>query len=230
MRKTYAVLAVVLLIFLAGCVTVTVEFTVDGDGMVELDAEMEFDEMVVQFMEMELDEDEYDSVGEMMIADMQADLEDDTGDFDNIEYDYEELEDGGLLLLITSDPTDPATLDDISVTIDEDEATAEFISHDGIDDFEEDDGLNGADEDFQDMIDMRIIVHMPGEIQEHNGNLVDDTTVEWTSAEHGGTDELYALSEIDDDTAFAIPGFTAGITLLALGLLIAGSAYLHRRR
>lgn len=225
MQRTHALIAVVLLVALAGCVSVTAELTVDEDGDVAMDAEMEFDEMVVNLMEMEVEEDpEYDSVGEALIDDME---EDEADDFDNVVFDYEELDDGGLLLEMSSDPTDPADLEDIEVTVDEDAETVEFISHDGIEDGADDD-LNGEFDEFADEIEMTIAVTMPGEVTDHNGEQVDDTTVEWTNEDHAGTETLEVASELDSNGSITdrIPGFTGAIAALAL----LGAALLAYRR
>lgn len=227
MRKVYAVVAVVLLVGLAGCISITIEATVDEDGMVSMDGEIEFDQEAVQMLELMVEEEpEYDDVGEWLIADMEED--EDTDEFDGIEYDYYETDDGGLVLEISSDPTDPEQLEDITVTVDEEEQTVTFVDVGGIDDDEFDDG--GEDDDFGEMdIEMTYRLNMPGEITDTNGDQVDDTTVEWVLPDHEDLDELQATSGIDESSD-GIPGFGLGITAAALALLATAAAVLHRRR
>lgn len=219
MRKISIVLAVGVLVVLAGCVTVTAEVTVDEDGMVEMDAEMELSEEAVQAIEQQLEQSpdsEYDSAGEAVVAELQS-SEDDNPGWENVQFDYEEQSDGTLLVTIQTDTSDPADIPELEV-----EASDDEVSLTNTEGFEETDELQDVE------LEMTYIVHMPGEITDHNGEKTDDDTVEWTYADHQNQ-TLEVTSGIDEGSS-GIPGFGIAVAIAALGLLSAAAAYRIRRR
>lgn len=217
MDKVWATFAVVLLVATAGCVTATMETTVHNDGMIELDGEIEIGPELVSLLEDQLEESEHDTVGELLIADFQEENEADE-EWDNLQIDYEELDDGSILLTMSSDPTDPDQIEGIDVNVTEDEAT--FINDEG---FEQDDDFD------EENVELTYIVHMPGEVQETNGEQIDDGSVQWTYTDHQGQDNLHATSSVDENGSDGIPGFGIGIVALAVALLTGAAAYRRRQ-
>lgn len=222
-RKVAAIGGLIAVIALAGCLSVTMEMTVDDDGMVEMEGEMELDAFLFQAMQEEAEEEGYDSFAD----EMEQDLENDG--WNDVEVTIEE---GGefddAVISFQAGSTDPANLDTISVDVDDDAIHyTETEGFDDVDDGEEDDlDLDFGEEELQESIQMTYIVNMPGEITDTNGEEVDDSTVQWTFADHQGVDTFEVSSQIDADGS---PGFTPAIAALVFGLL-AISAWAYRRR
>lgn len=225
MQRNYRTIAIVgtvlALVLLAGCLDMTMEVTVDEEGMVDLDTEIIIDSTLAAMMQQEIDGEGPDAIAEDFANNMEAD------GWNVVDYEGEETDDGDIRVTVSARDTDPADLESISVTIEDDHVTYvesegfgdEF--DDGLGDDELDDGFD-FDEEVLDMIQIRYIVHMPGDIVETNGEQTDDRTVQWTFADHPEISEFEVTSEIADD-AFPIPGFTPAIALVAvvLGSLLA---------
>ncbi len=219
MRKLGIIAAVAVLVLLAGCVTVTAEVTVDEEGMVEMDVEMELTEEAVQTIEEQLEQNpdsEYDSPGEAVVAELESSTGENPG-WENVQFDYEEQSDGTLLVTIQTDTSDPADIPEVEIEASEDEVS--FTNTEG---FEETDDLQDIE------LEMSYIVHMPGEITDHNGELLDDDSAEWTYADH--QNQTIEVTSGIDESSSGIPGFGIAVVIAALGLLSAAAAYRVRRR
>ncbi|MFW6152775.1 MAG: LppM family (lipo)protein [Halobacteriota archaeon] len=209
--------ALIALVLLAGCLDMTMEVTVEEEGTLDLDSEVIIDSMLASMIESELDGEGPDAIAEDFANDMEAD------GWNVVEYEGEETDDGDVRVTISARDTDPAELETISVDVEDDRIT--YVESEGFgDDLEDgfDDGELGddydVDDEILDSIQLRYVVNMPGDIVETNGEQTDDRTVEWTLADHAGTEEFEVTSEIADD-AFPIPGFTPAIALVALVLV-----------
>lgn len=216
MQKLWASLAVILLVVTAGCLSATMETTVHDDGMVELEGEIDVSPELVSLIEEELEDSEYDSVGELLVAEFNQDEEFDE-EWNNFQMDYEEQNDGSIILTMTSDPTDPDQIEGWVVNVTEDEAT-----------FETDEGFEEDDEFSEDDVELTFIVHMPGEIQDTNGDQIDDDSVQWTYADHQGVGSMQVTSSVNEDDSDSIPGFGLGMTALAVALIAGAAAYGRR--
>ena len=240
--------AMITLIVLAGCLTATVEITVDRDGSIDLEQEMIYGP---ELAEMVKDSPDYEGP-EAIAAEMAANLE--NSGWVNVASEGEELEDGSLRFVITSSDNDPANIAEITVTIEQDQITFilkedPLFDDDAPDDFTQMSAqhstptqLSDDDDDFFEPpiedLDVRYIVNMPGSIISHNGEQIDDNSVEWTLAflhEHE-PEQLEVTSTLeaetptpDDDDADGIPGFTFVLAVFAL-LGAALLAYRYTRR
>lgn len=223
-RKHLAILSVVGMLALAGCLDVTMTVEVSEDGDVDaMEMEMEMDAMLFEQFETEATEEGHESVAEMFEADMLEDVDEEhVGD---VTTEIEELDDGDQRLTMQLTDVDPAGLDDVDITVED--GTIVYEDADAIEEDEFDDGDDAGmdgdfdefEEQFEDQISMEYVLVMPGEITDHNADEIseDGTTATWdlmdTEAE-----TVYAESEIEDD---GIPGFGVAAALGAL-LLVAG--------
>ena len=212
-RKVAAVGVVLLLVGLAGCLSMAVETTVASDGTIEeTTAEIEMDGMLFDMLEEEGDFEE----------DVREDVHEDAWGW--FEYDEEELDNGDVLVTITAQDGDPDKIDDIDVTVDEEADQITFVDYDGFEAVEDDE----MDEEFLDEITFEYTVNMPGEVVEANGEIQDDgQSVVWTNDEHAGTETFEVTSERSSSDGFG-NGFGPVVGILALALL-AGGALVARR-
>jgi len=221
-RRVYLTGVVVLLALLAGCLGVTVEVTVDEDGLLDLDMEMEMDPLIYTAFEEEAHDDGYESVAEAIASD----LEDEGWNID--EFGSEEGDDGDMVIWVTGSETDPASIETITVEMTEDEVTFEesdaFEDEMGGDLGEE---FDVSGEELLDMIEFTYRLNMPGDIIDSNGDQIDDQTVEWRLEDHLGVATFEATSERGTDDASAIPGL--GIAIGILALLVASMALFRNR-
>lgn len=214
-----------MIVLLAGCMDVTMEVTVDEEGELDLEAELVLDSLLASIMEEEVEGEGIDALAE----DFANDLEEEG--WNVVDYGAEEIEDNGdVRLTVSAEATDPDDIETITVTVEDDQIT--YVESDGFEG-EVDDGMGDDDfldedelEEFYDAIEMTYIVNMPGEITDTNGELIDDSTVQWTFRDHSGVSEFEATSEIDDD-ASPIPGFSVAVAIVAL--LALAMALIHRR-
>lgn len=230
----------VVLILLGGCLSATVEITVDRDGSLDLDQQVTYWPELAELMR---DTPDWDGP-EPLAAELAEDLE--AAGWSNVAYEADELDDGSIWIRITSTDTDPAQVEEVSVTFEDDLITfilredpffdddlpnEDFFDEDeqsfaAMDD-DDDDFFNDEFDEFLDDIDVRYIVNMPGSITATNGEQIDDTSVEWTLAyliEHD-LDQMEVTSTLDgedttptpdDDDADGIPGFGLVLGVLAL--------------
>lgn len=209
-----------LVLLLAGCLSVTIDVTVEEDGRLEqMVTEMELDPFLYDLLVDQAQQEGYDSLEESMLEDVETEA------WESIEYDEEETEDA-VIITITATGGDPDELDTIDVTVEEDSIT--FVEEEGFGDDEfTDEEL--SDEEFQEVLDqiqIEYIVHMPGEITDTNGEIRDDgRSVQWTLADHPNTATFEVTS--DRPQASGIPGFGIAASVVALigALLLIG----HRR-
>lgn len=220
-RGHLAVGGFLFLVVLAGCLSMSVEMTVDSDGQIEeAELELEFeDEFVFNAFQDEASEEGFDTVGEWIAADMEDD-----GDWGSVEAETDEDEQ---TVRITASDGDPDTMDDINVTVDEEADEVTFVDRDGL---EQEEGFDNGGFGDADEIELVYIVNMPGDIIDTNGEIRDDgTSVEWSTDMDEEVDQLEATSErTGADDGFG-PGFGVGAivaALLAVGALVG----LRRRR
>lgn len=240
-RKLLAVSIAVVLVVLAGCLSVSVETTVSEDGTIEeMNAEMEMDGFVFGMLE---EEGEFEE-------DIREDFDDDA--WGSFEYSEEQTDDGDMLISFTASDGDPDQIDELDVTIDEETDEITFVDTDGFgaidDDALEDDDADDEmddvieddfdfgfdddfdfDDDFEDQIQFEYTVNMPGDIVETNGEIQDDgQSVTWTQEDDEGAETLEATSERggDSDDGFG-SGFGVAVGVLALGALV-GTALVAR--
>lgn len=230
-RRPLIVGAVIGVILLAGCLSTTVEVTVREDGMIErMDIEMEMDVFLHERLDRQAQEQGYDSLEESFLDDMETEA------WDRIEYEEEQVE-NTVFVTITAHDGDPDELRDIDVTVTD--STVTFVEHNGFapESFEERDPGDSFDEqthpgdhfevepvvnepppdgenlsEYFDFIDSEYIVHMPGEVTETNGEVLDNgSSVRWDLDSHEELSSFEATSE--RPRADPIPGFG-----LALGI------------
>lgn len=212
-RKQLAVLGVIILIALGGCLNMTIEVDVNADGTIdEMDVTMEMDEMVYNALEEEAAEEGYADVESYLTDD---ELDSDEDGWGAVSYN-EQHEDDEVIISMTAEDGDPDELDDIDISVDDDEIT--FLDRDG---FEEMDDGDDEFDDFMGQITFEYIVNMPGEVTDTNGELGDDnTTVRWTMTQHENEEQFEATSQRDDDDG--LPGFGFVAALIALLASLSG--------
>ncbi|WP_290817969.1 hypothetical protein [Halovivax sp.] len=239
-RLDVAVLSVIALLALAGCLDVTMTTTVGSDGEIEeMEVEMEMDEMLFSMMEQEAEEDGYDSFEESLESDFAEDI--DADEYGSIETSVDR-DDGTATITILVTDVDPDGVDELDVTVEDD--TVRYVDHDlddaAEDEFDDDATDDGAADDefgdefddafgdFEDQISMTYVVEMPGEITDHNAHeLSDDGTVAtWDLMADDVPESAEVESEIDDD---GLPGFGAGAAVVALLAMVAGLGVRARR-
>lgn len=224
-RKLALIGMIAVLVLTAGCMDVTMEVTVDEEGALDLEAEMILDSFLASMMEEEAEGEGIDAIAE----DFAQDLEDDG--WNVVDYDAEELDDGDVRIWVLAEDTDADDIETISVSVEDDQVT--YLETDGFedgfgDDFGDDEFIDDDElDEFFDSIQFVYILNMPGEITDTNGEQIDDSTVQWSMQDHMGVSEFEATSDIDDDAASPIPGFSLAIGILAL--LSVTFAYLRLR-
>lgn len=215
-------LGLVGLALLAGCLSLTVEVTVQDDGNIErMETTMELDPFLHQALVEQAQNEGYESLEESLTEDMETEA------WEDIRYDEEETDDA-VVVTITALNGDPAELETIDVTVEEDSIT--FVEEEGFGD-DEFGGGDLSDEELQqflEQIEMAYIVNMPGDITDTNGEIREDgQSVEWTLANHTSVTTFEATSERAD--ASAIPGFGVAVAVVAL-VGVALAAIARRRR
>ena len=219
-RHHSGVLALIFVIALAGCLSMTMEMTVGSDGTIdELHVEMEMDAFLHDLMEEAAEDDGYDSLEAQFRSDIE---ESDWGSFDYAE----EVDGDTVMITMTATEGDPASLDDITITIEDGELT--FIDTDG---FADEQGEADIDE-FSDQIEIEYILNMPGEIIDANGEVREDgQSVSWNFQDHRDVEEFSVTAEVPEETEDnAIPGFSIPIALAVLVLLGIGAVGTRRVR
>ena len=219
-RRHYAIISVVFVLVLAGCLSVTVEVSVGSDGDIdEMQVEMTMDEFVFEMMEEGAQEDGYESLEAQFSADIE---EEEWGSFDY----SEEREGDDVIITMTANDGDPDNLDDISIVIEDDEMT--YTDADGFATDEDDEELD----EFRDQIEMEYILNMPGEIVESNGDVSEDgDSVSWNFHDHGDVDAFTATAEVPEDAEDdSIPGFSIPLVLAVFVLMGIGAVGSRRVR
>lgn len=244
MKRTHiALLAVVGLLALAGCLDMTVTTTVGEDGDIEeMNVEMQMDGMLYQMFEDEAQQDGYDSVEEMFEADMTEDITDDEAYFDSVEVSVDETDDGDFVLSMSMYGVDPAGIDEIDITVDEESNTITYVDSDLEDTVEDDDsdasdpGMDDDFGEFEDQISMTYVVEMPGEITDHNAHEISDdgTVATWDLMADDVPSEAMVESDIDDSSGGGltgddgIPGFGVAPALVAILAMLGLGVRLRR--
>lgn len=181
-RALWAVLVVALL---AGCVTGTVETTVDEDGtLAEHQIEAEVDPAVYAVLENEVASDGYEGIEDRLVSDAEA-------VYTDVEYTESATADG-VLIMLTAREGDANASEDLDVEVSEEEVL--YVDRGGPGLEEE------VDPEYRDAVNMTWVVHMPGEITHTNGEVrPDNESVAWTFEEHADLDEFAVASERPDD-------------------------------
>lgn len=173
-------------VLLAGCVSGTVITTVDDDGTIaETEMEVEVDEFVYAILAQEAADAGYDDIQDRLESEGER-------VYAEVEYSEEPTEDG-VRLTQTMRDGDPDATDSIDVDVTEEEIL--YVDHEGP-------GTQyDIDAEHLDSIDLRWVVHMPGEIVDTNGDVREDNqSVEWTLDEHGHLESFYVTSERPDES------------------------------
>lgn len=114
-RLQLAAVVIVGMVLLAGCLDVTVTTEVGADGDLDsMDVEMEVDPVVYSLLQDEAHEAGYESIEEMLEADAEAD-----GLGDDVSASTEQLDDGNYLVTVSAQNVDPAALDSVDVTLED---------------------------------------------------------------------------------------------------------------
>ena len=114
-RLQLAAVVIVGMVLLAGCLDVTVTTEVGADGDLDsMDVEMEVDPVVYSLLQDEAHEEGYESIEEMLEADAEAD-----GLGDDVSASTEQLDDGNYLVTVSAQNVDPAALDGVDVTLED---------------------------------------------------------------------------------------------------------------
>lgn len=206
-RKRAAVLGVIAIVLLTGCLNMTVEVDVGDDGSLEeMYTEIDMNQLLYDSLQTQAQQDGYESVGESLLDDADEDA------WSNIQYDQTETDDG-VVIEITASDGDPSAVDGLSVSVEDGQVT--FTDSDGFQ------GFAGEGQDlseFEEQIEMEYVVNMPGPVSDSNGNVEGDSTVRWTLAEHRGVGSFEATSDIEESSDGS-PGFglVPGLVALALG-------------
>lgn len=221
LRWRVALIGVVTLVLLGGCLSMSVEIEVGNDGQIDsMDMEMTMDEFLYNTLESNAQEEGYDSVEESLTADIEEEA------WDSVESDVTETDDGATIT-ISATGGNPDELEGFDVTVEED--SIEIVIVDG---FNQSDGTGDGDfGEYMDQIEMEYLVHMPGEITDTNGEIQDDgESVRWTLQDHSGIEDFEATSERsqDDGESDSIPGFGGLIAIGAIALIVL--SFVFRRR
>lgn len=114
-RLQLAAVVIVGLVLLAGCLDATVTTEVGADGDLDsMDVEMEIDPFVYSLLQDEAHEEGYESIEGMLEADAEAD-----GLGDDVSASTEQLDDGNYLVTVSARNVDPAALDGVDVTLED---------------------------------------------------------------------------------------------------------------
>ncbi|MFC6718006.1 hypothetical protein ACFQGT_10240 [Natrialbaceae archaeon GCM10025810] len=131
MRKTrVAVLAVLAMVLVGGCLDTSVTTEVGADGDVEsMETAFEVDAFTYTLLEESAKEEGYDSLEEMLEDDAGADYEND--EVESINASTEQLEDGEYRIALTATDVDPDAIDELEITVDGDTIRYEDTSFNG---------------------------------------------------------------------------------------------------
>lgn len=212
-QHVIAVVSVILLVLLAGCVSITMDLTVDEDGTVELEQRMVFDEEVVPDVLELIELSGQESISGAMAADLGDEWE---------VIDFEDtLRDDGSLEVWLHARSHVDDIDGMMVTVTDNRVL--FVSDGFVPEFDDGDEFLDLEVDFV----FRVI--MPGTIVETNGETVSDRTVEWRLPDHADQVEFHVTSErATTGDADENPGFGVVIAIVAIAALAA--LVNHRRR
>jgi len=229
-RAKLAIGGFLLLALLAGCVSTTFEVTVDSDGQIEeANIDLAFqDQATFSSVQQQANAEGYDTVGEWLAEDVR------NGSWDSVSS---ETNQDALTVNITATGGDPAGMENISVTVDEEAGEITYVDMSGLNQTQGFQGGGGGGGGFggQQSFETTYIVNMPGEIIDTNGETLDDgTSVQWNTNMSGNFDQLEVTSERgggggDGGIADGLgPGFGVGAALA--GLLVVGGALVAARR
>lgn len=236
-RQKTAIGAFVFTVLLAGCLTTTVDVTVDEDGMIErMEVDVDMHRLAYGYLSDAAEQQGYESLEEFLRSEFSDQA------WESIEYTEQETEDG-IVATIVGEGGDPDEIPTIDVTVDDGEVT--FVNHDGFggEGFEEeidDQVAPNSDDEIEFLtrepfpeedeliehyvfVDSEYIVHLPGEVLEANGDvLADGTSVQWSLDDHEDISTFQATSAIDASESIPAGGIlltVAGMIVLGLGLL-----------
>lgn len=220
-RWKIAIVGVVGLVVLSGCLSMSVEVDVNNDGTINsMDMEMTMDQQVYQFMQSDAQDQGYDSVEDSFRDEINEDA------WESVETDVSESE-NEVTLTISASNGDPAEIDFINVTVEEDSIT--YVDSEGF----SSDGQTGDGDlgEYMDQIEMEYTLHMPGEVTDTTGEIQDDgTTVMWTLQDHQGVEQFEATSErSEEDGSSGIPGFGGALAIAALLMTLVAFSVWRRR-
>ncbi|MFW6448276.1 MAG: hypothetical protein ACOC0X_01915 [Halobacteriota archaeon] len=216
-RRTAALLALLGMALLAGCLDVTHEVTVEDDGTIE---EYRFDMVMDEYLYNLLEEEETEpgqSLEESILEDTPEELPQGVGD---VSADVTQLDDGDYRLSMEISEFDPAEADNITVDVDDDTIYFEDLNVEGGEFNEtEDDEFDLGEVDPSTQISYEYILHMPGEIQDSNAHEVDGNTATWDVMEMEEGETVWAEGTVPDDSS-PLPGL--GVTAAVVAFLLAG--------
>jgi len=190
-RTHLAVGGLIVLALLAGCYTMNIETEVTSDGQIDqVQVEMVFDDpFVFSALQDEASNQGFDTVGEW-IANQTEQRE---GDWDSFQVETIQEEQ---TVMMTATGGDPASLEDINVTVDEQAGEITYVDTSGLNQSQGFEGNQSGDGQFDfSNVTYNYVVDMPGEIIDTNGNIIGDgSVVEWTSDMNEEFDQLEATS------------------------------------
>ena len=245
-NRTLGAIALVAIVIASGCLTVSIDSTVNDDGTIDrYETRLEMPSMVLDQMSnqsqqegMTLEESIKDGYDEEDYGSISVDVREEDGqgiieivleDFDPAEIDGEDFG-GDSGEQENQDPSEQASGPQIEVTVEEDKVTYvddSFNSDDGVANDSEDDGFSGT-------FTLEYTLTMPGPVieDETNADEIDGRTATWNESGSNvfSNTEIEAASERGSGGSFlGLPGFGAGLALVGL-LLGAGLLTATRKR
>jgi len=190
-RTHLAIGGLIVLALLAGCYTMNIETEVTSDGQIDqVQVEMVFDDpFVFSALQDEASNQGFETVGEW-IANQSDEQE---GDWDT--FQVETIQEDQTVVM-TATGGDPASLEDINVTVDEQAGEITYVDTSGLNQSQGFEGNQSGDGQFDfSNVTYNYVVDMPGEVIDTNGNIIGDgSVVEWTSDMNEEFDQLEVTS------------------------------------
>ncbi|MGM0591151.1 MAG: hypothetical protein ACQETI_05880 [Halobacteriota archaeon] len=215
-RKTLLLsVAVVALVLLAGCASLTVESEVDADGGIErYQLQINTSQTVYGFLNEGAKENGYDGLREQFEGEFNESRA------ESVEYD-EDFQGDDVTITLTVEGYEPGPDSNISVETTDSSVVYEdttFVNESG----------QGAETGLLSGLSVHYYVTMPGEITDSNADDVDGRTAEWHETGSDAMTDNPIRVESKRPSALETPGFTPIVALAALALFV--GTLLARRR
>jgi PGF-CTERM protein len=206
MRALLATLSVAALLVTAGCMTASVDATVDGDGTVAAyDVELEMTPTVYDTLQSQASDEGYDSVESYLLSDVNTTRMDD--------YSYEQSIDENVTINVSFVDWSPGPDSDVSTAVEDGNLT--YVDRTFVTVQENSSVALG------DGVAVEYELTMPGDITSSNADLVRNDTAVWEYGANEPVEEPMRAESPASTSAFG-PGFsavTALVALLAVALL-----------
>ncbi len=221
-RKRAGLLALGLLVLVSGCAQVAVHSTVAGDGTIdEYRLQINTSRTAYGYLDEAAEAEGYDSIGPWLLRDVNESAAEDVA--------YDETFDGDRVSMeVTITGLDPTTTDTITVERSDGRLVYEdltFVNESALVDAGESENLAGT---FSAGTSVDYYLTMPGKITDSNADEVDGKTAAWHESGRDAfvDNRIYAESEVPVGSSLSVPGFGAGVGVVALGVV----AFALRRR